>query len=40
MQHAITVADILKFMLIGGGILFVLWVLIALLAAYGRGMSR
>jgi hypothetical protein len=40
MDHAITVGEIVKFILIGGGILVVFGILLAVLAAYGSGMGR
>jgi hypothetical protein len=40
MQHAITVGDLVKWCLIGGGIVAVLFILGAILSAIGSGFSR
>lgn len=39
MDHAITIGDVVKFVLVAGGIVGVLAILVAIMAAIGRGYS-
>jgi hypothetical protein len=40
MEHAITIGDLVKWVLIGGGVAAVVGIALYFLAAFGRGMSQ